>query len=106
MHPDDLVERMIMPNLQPNSLSNLVNNLPHRYSQAIKKEEMDRLWASQAALAQIQTQARAKADASLKEQKAIDAFKKAYIKVRTDNVVLDHQSAIELNKMILADVLN
>lgn len=31
------------------------------------------------------------------------AFRESYIKIRTDNVVLDHQSAIELTKLIYAE---
>ena len=34
------------------------------------------------------------------EQEALAKFKKSYIKIRTDNVVLDHSTAIELTKMI------
>lgn len=30
----------------------------------------------------------------------VKAFKKSYIKVRTDNIILDHNTAIELVKMI------
>lgn len=35
-----------------------------------------------------------------REQKALASFKKSYIKIRTDNIVLDHSTAIELTKMI------
>lgn len=31
------------------------------------------------------------------------AFRESYIKIRTNNVVLDHQSAIELTKLIYAE---
>ena len=34
------------------------------------------------------------------ETQKVEEFKKSYIKIRTDNIVLDHQSAIELAKMI------
>ena len=37
------------------------------------------------------------------EQEALAKFKKSYIKIRTDNVVLDHSTAIELTKMIHAE---
>lgn len=31
------------------------------------------------------------------------AFRESYIKIRTNNIVLDHQSAIELTKLIYAE---
>ena len=31
------------------------------------------------------------------------AFRESYIKIRTDNIALDHQSAIELTKLIYAE---
>lgn len=34
------------------------------------------------------------------ENKVLASFKKSYIKIRTDNVVLDPSTAIELTKMI------
>lgn len=34
---------------------------------------------------------------------AVEQFKQSYIKIRTDNIVLDHQSAIELTKMIFKE---
>ena len=33
----------------------------------------------------------------------LKAFRESYIKIRTNNVVLDHQSAIELTKLIYAE---
>lgn len=33
----------------------------------------------------------------------VKEFRKGYLKVRTDNILLDHQTAIELVKMIHAD---
>ena len=38
------------------------------------------------------------------EHKALASFKKSYIKIRTDNIVLDHSTAIELTKMIHSEV--
>lgn len=36
----------------------------------------------------------------LRQLEVVKEFRKAYIKVRTDNIVLDHQTAIALVKMI------
>lgn len=33
----------------------------------------------------------------------LKAFRESYIKIRTDNIVLDHQGAIELTKVIFKD---
>ena len=33
----------------------------------------------------------------------LKAFRESYIKIRTNNIVLDHQSAIELTKLIYAE---
>ena len=33
----------------------------------------------------------------------LKAFRESYIKIRTNNVVLDHQSAVELTKLIYAE---
>lgn len=37
------------------------------------------------------------------QQGKLRAFRESYIKIRTNNVVLDHQSAIELTKLIYAE---
>lgn len=37
------------------------------------------------------------------KNKVVKEFRKGYLKVRTDNILLDHQTAIELVKMIHAD---
>lgn len=34
------------------------------------------------------------------QNRAVEEFKKSYIKIRTDNIILDHSTAIELVKMI------
>lgn len=34
------------------------------------------------------------------QNRAVEGFKKSYIKIRTDNIILDHSTAIELVKMI------
>ena len=34
------------------------------------------------------------------QNKAVEEFKKSYIKIRTDNIIFDHSTAIELVKMI------
>lgn len=33
----------------------------------------------------------------------LKAFRESYIKIRTNNIVLDHQSAVELTKLIYAE---
>ena len=37
------------------------------------------------------------------KNEVVKEFRKDYLKVRTDNILLDHQTAIELVKMIHAD---
>ena len=37
------------------------------------------------------------------KNEVVKEFRKGYLKVRTDNILLDHQTAIELVKMIHAD---
>ena len=37
------------------------------------------------------------------QQGKLRAFRESYIKIRTNNIVLDHQSAIELTKLIYAE---
>ena len=46
---------------------------------------------------------RAKVQDNTVKDRNFSAFKEAYIKVRTDNIVLDHQSAIALVRMIHAE---
>lgn len=38
-----------------------------------------------------------------RQRDRVSKFRETYIKLRTDNIVLDHQTAIELAKMIYAD---
>ncbi|WAW11647.1 hypothetical protein nACB1_018 [Acinetobacter phage nACB1] len=38
-----------------------------------------------------------------RKQQEVENFKKAYVKIRTDNIVLDHQTAIEMTKMIFQE---
>ena len=53
-----------------------------------------------AALAAMQEQLAKDYEKHNRETQKVEEFKKSYIKIRTDNIVLDHQSAIELVKMI------
>lgn len=52
------------------------------------------------ALEAMRQNAEAQRTRLVRQEEQVKEFRKAYVAIRTNNVVLDHQSAIELAKMI------
>lgn len=82
---------------------------------SFSKEDIYRLnsaWAKQPSTTAIreaehsylENMMRERLERERKEQQGkLRAFRESYIKIRTNNIVLDHQSAIELTKLIYAE---
>ena len=87
-----LWQRPFVPDIPPISWEDLRN---HRATTEIKTDD-----SAMAALAAMQAQLAKDREKHNRETQKVEEFKKSYIKIRTDNTVLDHQSAIELAKMI------
>lgn len=68
-----------------------------------KKSSDDVLDATAWSKAQLRTDLHPKRDKAIREGNHVAAFKETYIKLRTNNIVLDHQTAIELAKMIYSE---
>ena len=81
---------------------------------SLSKEDFDRLnsdWITPLSTTVIrevehsylESMMRERLERKRKEQQGkLRAFRESYIKIRTNNIVLDHQSAIELTKLIYA----
>lgn len=67
------------------------------------KSSTDSLDATALTMAQLQADLYSKREKTIRENEHVAAFKETYIKLRTDNIVLDHQTAIELAKMIYSE---
>lgn len=87
-----LWQRPFVPDIPPISWEDLRNR---RATTEIKTDD-----SAMAALAAMQAQLAKDREKHNRETQKVEEFKKSYIKIRTDNTVLDHQSAIELAKMI------
>ena len=82
---------------------------------SLSKEDFDRLhsdWITplsttvirEAEHSYLESMMRERLERKRKEQQGkLRAFRESYIKIRTNNIVLDHQSAIELTKLIYAE---
>ncbi len=63
----------------------------------------DYLDAAATSLSQMQADMLSRHKVKIREKNHVEAFKQTYIKLRTDNIILDHNTAIELAKMIYAE---
>lgn len=70
-----------------------VNPIGHR---SVSKDQIDAI-----TLAQLQSSS--ESHERRRQRDKVSKFRETYIKLRTDNIVLDHQTAIELAKMIYTE---
>ena len=103
MDYDDLVRKGLLsrPLVDPNALRKELQQSAITQA-ASAKLDSDGLW-EHLTHARKESEYQERLVARQLRAKAVEDFKKSYIKIRTDNIVLDHQTAIEVTKMIFQE---